>query len=109
VSFIDQHREGFVVEPICQTLPVAPSTDTKLKVEISRVHKENFNVYGTEKVWRQIKREGIEVGRDRMARLMAAPSKTRLLRMSSAWSVIRSLLVSSARACRRRGSSRLGK
>jgi putative transposase len=86
VSFIDQHRERFGVEPICQTLQVAPSTyyaavsrpasarrlrDEELKVEITRVHKENFNVYGTEKVWRQLSRQGIEVGRDRVARLMA--------------------------------------
>ena len=35
------------------------------------MHTENFNVYGIEKVWRQLSREGIEVGRDRVARLMA--------------------------------------
>lgn len=77
---------GSPAEPICQTLQVAPSTyyaavsrppsprrlrDTELKVEIARVHKENFDVYGTEKVWRQLNRAGIEVGRDRVARLMA--------------------------------------
>jgi putative transposase len=86
VSFIDQHRDRFGVEPICQTLQVAPSTyyaavsrppssrrlrDAELKVEIARVHKENFDVYGTEKLWRQLNREGIEVGRDRVGRLMA--------------------------------------
>jgi putative transposase len=86
VSFIDQHRDRFGVEPICQTLQVAPSTyytalsrppsarqlrDDELKVEIARVHKENFDVYGTEKVWKQLRREGIEAGRDRVGRLMA--------------------------------------
>jgi putative transposase len=85
VRFINQNRERFGVEPICQTLEVAPSTyyaaisrppsarslrDVELKIEIRRVHEENFNVYGIEKVWHQLRREGIEVGRDRVARLM---------------------------------------
>jgi len=86
VSFINEHRERFGVEPICDTLQVAPSTyyaalsrppserqrrDNELKVEIARVHQENFDVYGTEKVWKQLGREDIEVGRDRVGRLMA--------------------------------------
>lgn len=73
------------VEPICTALQVAPSTyyavvsrrpsarqvsDEWLKTEIARVHRDNFGVYGIEKVWRQLKREGIKVGRDRVARLM---------------------------------------
>jgi putative transposase len=86
VRFINQNRERFGVEPICRTLAVAPSSyyaansrppsarslrDEQLKVEIARVHKENFEVYGVEKVWHQLKREDIQVGRDRVARLMA--------------------------------------
>jgi putative transposase len=86
VSFINQHRDRFGVEPICQTLEVAPSTyyaalsrrpsarrlrDEDLKAEITRVHKDNFDVYGVEKVWKQMRRERIECGRDRVARLMA--------------------------------------
>jgi putative transposase len=87
VSFINEHRDRFGVEPICDTLQVAPSTyyaalsrpasarqvrDRELKVEIARVHQDNFDVYGTEKVWKQLRRESIEVGRDRVGRLMAA-------------------------------------
>ena len=83
--FIDAYREQFGVEPICRTLQVAPSTyyaaknrqcsarrhrDEQLKPEIGRVHRENFAVYGIEKVWRQLLRDGIQVGRDRVARLM---------------------------------------
>jgi putative transposase len=83
--FIDAHRDRFGVEPICRTLQVAPATyyaarsrppsaralrDAELKVEIARVHKDNFEVYGVRKVWRQLGREGIAVGRDRVARLM---------------------------------------
>jgi putative transposase len=85
VSFIDGHRDCWGVEPICRVLQVAPSTyyaasgrppsaralrDAELKVEIARVHKDNFSVYGARKVWRQLGREGIAVGRDRVARLM---------------------------------------
>ncbi len=86
MRFINQYKERFGVEPICQTLQVAPSTyyaavstplssrrlrDEELKAEVTRVHRENFDVYGVEKVWKQLTREGIEVGRDRVARLMA--------------------------------------
>jgi putative transposase len=35
------------------------------------VHEGNYAVYGTRRVWRQLCREGIEVGRDRVGRLMA--------------------------------------
>lgn len=85
MKFIRAHRERWGVEPICKTLQVAPSTyyavvahrpsarqlrDERLKLEIARVHRDNFGVYGIEKVWRQLKREGHTVGRDRVARLM---------------------------------------
>ena len=85
MRFISSHRERFGVEPICKVLQVAPSTyyaaitrqrsarqqrDDELKVEIARVHRDNFGVYGIEKVWRQLNREGIQVGRDRVHRLM---------------------------------------
>jgi putative transposase len=87
VSFIDGHRDRWGVEPICHALQVAPATyyaassrppsarqlrDAQLKVEIRRVWKDNFEVYGARKVWRQLQREGIVVGRDRVARLMGA-------------------------------------
>jgi putative transposase len=85
VKFIRAHCERWGVEPICRTLQVAPSTyyavaarrpsarrlgDERLKIEIARVHRDNFGVYGIEKVWHQLKREGHKVGRDRVARLM---------------------------------------
>jgi len=88
IRYVDEHRARFGgVEPICRVLCIAPSTyyaarsrppsaralrDTALLTEIGRVHRANFGVYGVEKVWRQLIREGIEVGRDRVARLMAA-------------------------------------
>jgi putative transposase len=86
-AFIDAHKDAWGVEPICRLLPIAPSTyyaatsrppsaravsDAQLTPEILRVWKEHFEVYGAEKIWRQLRREGFEVGRDRVARLMKA-------------------------------------
>jgi putative transposase len=82
----------FGVEPICRTLteagcPIAPSTyfarrsrppstrarrDDRLVGEITRVHRENFGVYGARKVWRQLQREGQPVARCTVERLMRA-------------------------------------
>jgi putative transposase len=85
VAFIDGHRGRWGVEPICRALQVAPATyyaakrrppcrraveDAALQAAIRRVHREHFAVYGAVKVWRQLGREGIAVGRDRVARLM---------------------------------------
>ncbi len=85
MSFIDGYRDRWGVEPICRVLQVAPATyyaargrplsdrqlrDAVLKREIRRVYDANFQVYGARKVWRQLGREGIAVGRDRVARLM---------------------------------------
>lgn len=92
ISFIDDHRGVYGVEPICRVLPIAPSTwysyaarridpsrqsararrDDALKVEIKRVFNENFGVYGVRKVWRQLKRENIDIARCTVQRLMKA-------------------------------------
>jgi putative transposase len=92
ITFIDEHRAVYGVEPICRVLPIAPSTyyehaarraapeklprrakrDAALKVEIRRVFEENFRVYGVRKVWRQLAREGIAAARCTVARLMQA-------------------------------------
>ena len=84
-SYIDEHRDVFGVEPICQVLAIAPSTyyaararppsarmvrDEGLKADIARVHAANFAVYGVRKVWRQLRRDEVDIGRDRVARLM---------------------------------------
>jgi len=83
--YIDQFRDRFGVEPICRTLAVAPSSyyaarsrppsarataDAELKLDIARVHRDQFGVYGARKLWRQLRRAGKTVGRDRVARLM---------------------------------------
>ncbi|MBX9860625.1 MAG: IS3 family transposase [Sphingomonas sp.] len=90
ITFIDDNRITYGVEPICRVLPIAPSTyhervaqrqdptrlsararqDVALKPEIARVFAENFAVYGVRKVWRQMIREGVPVARCTVARLM---------------------------------------
>jgi putative transposase len=46
--------------------------DERLKVDVVRVHAENYGVYGSRKVWLQLNREGIEVARCTVERLMKA-------------------------------------
>jgi len=84
-TFIDEQRVTFGVEPICQTLEIAPSSyyaarsrppsarslrDEELNADISRIHQGNYAVYGALKLWRALRREGITVGRDQVGRLM---------------------------------------
>lgn len=83
--YIDDHQEDFGVEPICRVLQFAPATyyaarvrppsarqvrDEELQVEILRVWKEHRSVYGADKLWAQLKREGIPVARCTVERLM---------------------------------------
>jgi len=89
-SFIDEHRACYGVEPICKVLPIAPSTyyeqkarqadpdrwpsrlrrDVVVREHIERVRRENFNVYGPKKVWKQLGREKVKVARCTVERLM---------------------------------------
>jgi len=90
IRFVDAYRDDHGVEPICRVLEIAPSTyhaharrrsqpetasrrvrrDVELTQEIRRVFDENFQVYGVRKVWRQLRREGFDVARCTVARLM---------------------------------------
>jgi hypothetical protein len=90
VRFIEAHRMTYGVESICAVLPIAPSTvfrchaqqqdpttrsvrarrDADLSVAIRQIYDVNFGVYGTRKVWRQLRREGHRVARCTVERLM---------------------------------------
>jgi transposase InsO family protein len=90
IAFIDDHRDKHGVEPICEVLPIAPATyydhlakladparlsdrakrDADLRPHIQRVFDANWQVYGVRKVWRQLRREGFDVARCTVARLM---------------------------------------
>ncbi|KQQ84477.1 transposase [Xanthomonas sp. Leaf131] len=89
-GFVAEHRAAYGVEPICRVLEIAPSTyyshavqqadpetrpdrwwrDRALEVEVRRVWDENRQVYGVCKVWRQLLREGWQVARCTVERLM---------------------------------------
>jgi putative transposase len=92
VAFLDQHRDTYGVEPICEVLPIAPSTyfrhqvqqrdpakrsararcDDTLRVAIQRIWDANHQVYGPRKVWKELRREGHDVARCTVERLMRA-------------------------------------
>ena len=98
INFIDDHRGSHGVEPICRVLPITPSTyhdhmakradpekfsarakrDEILKPEIARVFAGNFEVYGARKVWRQLRREGLDIARCTVERLMHGMGYTAL-------------------------------
>ncbi len=90
IDFIDRHRDTFGVEPICKLLQIAhwcyrrhaarrrnphidcdrAKRDHKLIPEIQRVWHVNWQVYGANKVWKQMNREGLPVARCTVERLM---------------------------------------
>ena len=90
-AFIDQNRDDVLdgrrlgVEPICEVLQVAPSSyyaardrppsqrarrDAELTPRLTQIWKDNYQVYGSRKLWKTARRAGIEIGRDQTARLM---------------------------------------
>jgi putative transposase len=89
-AFVDQHRGMFGVEPICKVLEIAPSgyrryaaaqrnpalrckrahRDDDLAPKIQSVWDANWRAYGAGKVWCQMNREGIQVARCTVERLM---------------------------------------
>src|SRR6476469_6520699 len=103
IAFIDDHCGAHGVEPICKVLPIAPSTyhahvakrrdpaklsararqDARLKIEVQRVFDENFRVYGMRKVWRQLKREGFDIARCTVSRLMQTMTVQEVIRGKS--------------------------
>ena len=91
IRFINEHRDRFGVELICQVLRPAvrgfltsrgyraavnrtPSArqlqDDLLVPEIVRLHAENYGVYGRRKMHALMRRQGWDIGRDQTERLM---------------------------------------
>jgi putative transposase len=97
VTFLDEHKDRrtsdglrWGVEPICQVLTehelaIAPATyyaaksrppsaravrDGELKPLIAELHERNYGVYGVRKMHAALRRDGVEIGRDRTGRLM---------------------------------------
>jgi hypothetical protein len=98
VAYIDGNRERVVegrrlgVESICDVLrtadvEIAPSTysaaktrppsarairDADLVALITKAHEDNLGVYGARKIWAELNRQGTEVARCTVERLMKA-------------------------------------
>lgn len=90
-SYIDHYRQRFGVEPICKVLQMAPSCywryaarqrhpelrsnrdkrDEVLALDVQRIWHAHWQVYGADKVWLQMNREGIRVARCTVERLMS--------------------------------------
>ncbi|MFE3519921.1 IS3 family transposase, partial [Streptomyces sp. NPDC059166] len=103
VAYIDQYKETFGVQPICDVLaetdaPIAPSTyyaahsrspsarslrDAELTEEIRRIHADNYRVYGARKVHAALVREGHEVARCTVERLMRQAGLRGVIRAKS--------------------------
>ncbi len=86
-AFIDERRDEFGVEPICELLPIAPSAyyaakkrppsqrsprDEELVVQIRKAWRDSRGRYGARKVWRELRRQGENVARCTVERLMRA-------------------------------------
>jgi putative transposase len=92
IRFIDSHKDRrsgqlrWGIEPIAKVLGIAPSTyhaaksrppsarairDAELKPEILRIWEQNLSVYGADKIWDQLNKDGIDVARCTVERLMA--------------------------------------
>ena len=92
MAFVAAHREELGIEPICRELAIAPSSyheraarradpqlrparvrrDDEIREQIGRVHEASFGLYGSRKVWHQLRREGIKVAKCTVERLMRA-------------------------------------
>jgi putative transposase len=91
IRFVDEHKDRFGVEPLIGVLrgtdagflsvsgyyaaktrpPSARSlVDAALGEQIAEVHAANYGVYGVRKMHTALGRAGVQIGRDRLARLM---------------------------------------
>lgn len=90
IAFIKEHRAICGVEPICRVLQIAPSTfyahlaierdpelasdrskrDTDLRPALKQVWEDNRSVYGARKLWHAMRREGYDLARCTVERLM---------------------------------------
>ena len=83
--YVEERRDVFGVEPICRAVGVPVSTyyarrsrkpsartlaDRELVAEIHAAREGYRSVYGVRKTWRELRRRGVDVGRDQVARLM---------------------------------------
>jgi hypothetical protein len=90
IAFIEEHRGTYGVEPMCEILQIAPSTcydrraiardpdltssraksDAALSLRIDAAWQDNRKLYGARKIWHVLRREGENVARCTVERLM---------------------------------------
>jgi putative transposase len=90
IAFIEESRGALGVEPICRTLQIAPSTyydrraiardpdrasaraksDAALSLKIDGAWEDNRKLYGARKIWHVLRRDGQDVARCTVERLM---------------------------------------
>ena len=103
VAFVDSHQAEYGVQPVLQALEhtpaqIAPSTyyaaktrpasarsrrDAALIEMIKQIHAENYGVYGARKIWHEMHRQGVQVARCTVERLMRQIGLRGLLRDTS--------------------------
>jgi putative transposase len=89
-AFIEESRKSFGVEPICKALQFAPSTyydqraiardpdrasaraksDAAMSLKIDEAWEDNRKLYGARKIWHVLRRDGEDVARCTVERLM---------------------------------------
>jgi putative transposase len=99
-AFIDEHRDRFGVEPICEVLDVSASAyyrrrtgersaraveDERLTARIRERHLANYEAYGYRRMHAQLARDGEQSGRDRVARLMRSDGIQGAKRRGKPW------------------------
>ncbi len=100
-AFIDQRKAaGFAVELTARTLGVSASAfyqrasgvlstraqeDARLLEVIRRCYQDNYECYGSLRLWRQLRKDGVQVGRGRVERLMATNGIVGAKRRGRAW------------------------
>ena len=92
MDFIEESREAFGVEPLCKALQFAPSTyydrraivrdperasrraksDAAMSSRIDGAWEDNRKLYGARKIWHVLRRDGQDVARCTVERLMRA-------------------------------------
>jgi putative transposase len=120
-AFIEEHRERFGVEPICETLGVSASAyyqratgqrsarareDERLLGVIAELHARNYSAYGSRRMWKALLRSGEQVGRSRVERLMRENGLQGAKRRGKPWRTTRadpSAMRTRSRAARVRG------
>jgi putative transposase len=99
-AFIDARRQDFGVELICRTIGTSASAYYQRKIgersareiedawllgEIRRVHAENYEAYGSRRMWKALRREGETAGRGRVERLMSRNNIVGAKRRGKPW------------------------